>query len=142
MWSGFTGRELERPRRVISNFEQQNPNVNVDSVGGVNDDKIVAAIRGGNAPDVTLSFTPTTSAPSARSGAWIDLSRTSSATTSTSTSFPQAVQDYTEYKGTRCAMPLLADVYGLYYNKDMLDAGRASSRRRRRSPSSTRTRRS
>ena len=30
------------------------------------------------------------------------------------------VRDYTEFNGTRCAMPMLADVYGLYYNKDLL----------------------
>ena len=39
-----------------------------------------------------------------------------------STTSRQAVQDYTEYQGDRCAMPLLADDYGLYYNKDMFDA--------------------
>ena len=32
------------------------------------------------------------------------------------------MKSYTEYKGTRCAMPMLADVYGLYYNKDLLQA--------------------
>ncbi len=32
------------------------------------------------------------------------------------------VRGYTEYEGTRCAMPMLADVYGLYYNKDLLAA--------------------
>ena len=31
--------------------------------------------------------------------------------------FPQAVQTYTQYKGKRCALPMLADTYGLYYNK-------------------------
>jgi multiple sugar transport system substrate-binding protein len=33
--------------------------------------------------------------------------------------FPQAVQTYTEYQGKRCALPMLADTYGLYYNKDL-----------------------
>ena len=31
--------------------------------------------------------------------------------------FPAATMYYTQYKGTRCALPLLADVYGFYYNK-------------------------
>ena len=35
------------------------PNIHVKVVGGISDDKIVAAIRGGNAPDVAHSFTPT-----------------------------------------------------------------------------------
>jgi multiple sugar transport system substrate-binding protein len=29
------------------------------------------------------------------------------------------VQTYTQYKGKRCALPMLADTYGLYYNKDL-----------------------
>ena len=33
--------------------------------------------------------------------------------------FPQASQYYTQYKGKRCALPLLADVYGFYYNKTL-----------------------
>src|SRR6202008_2198900 len=31
--------------------------------------------------------------------------------------FPKATMYYTQYNGTRCALPLLADTYGLYYNK-------------------------
>jgi multiple sugar transport system substrate-binding protein len=30
------------------------------------------------------------------------------------------VKDYTEYQGKRCAMPMLSDTYGLYYNKTLL----------------------
>ena len=41
--------------------------------------------------------------------------------------FPQASQYYTQYKGMRCALPLLADVYGLYYNKTMLKAAGLTS---------------
>ena len=31
--------------------------------------------------------------------------------------FPASTRYYTQYKGKRCALPLLADVYGFYYNK-------------------------
>ena len=30
--------------------------------------------------------------------------------------------DYTQYEGNQCALPLLSDAYGLYYNKDMFAA--------------------
>ena len=33
---------------------------------------------------------------------------------------PSAVRDYTQFQGKRCALPVLADVYGLYYNKALL----------------------
>src|SRR5215216_6846672 len=36
--------------------------------------------------------------------------------------FPASTREYTEYKGYRCALPLLADVYGFYYNKKLLAA--------------------
>ena len=122
MWSGFTGRELDVLDGIISNFEQQNPNVSVDSVGSVNDDKIVAALRGGNAPDVTLSFSTDNTGAFCSSGGWIDLTPYIERDDVAIDDFPQAVQDYTQYQGNRCAMPLLADVYGLYYNQDMFDA--------------------
>ncbi len=31
--------------------------------------------------------------------------------------FPPATRYYTQYAGKQCALPLLADDYGLYYNK-------------------------
>lgn len=33
--------------------------------------------------------------------------------------FPRTLLDYTRYEGTQCALPLLADAFGLYYNKDV-----------------------
>ena len=113
-----------RLRQHDQDFESC-PNVHVDSVEGVNNDKIVAAIHGGDAPDVALSFCVR------RHGAfwWLQrldrfARRTSTGTTSASTRSRRQSCTYAEYNGTRCAMPLLADVYGLYYNKDLFQAGR------------------
>ncbi|HCU51588.1 MAG TPA: ABC transporter substrate-binding protein, partial [Micromonosporaceae bacterium] len=40
---------------------------------------------------------------------------------------PAAVRSYTEFRGKRCTMPLLADTFALYYNKKLLaDAGFAA----------------
>jgi multiple sugar transport system substrate-binding protein len=36
--------------------------------------------------------------------------------------FPPAPRYYTQYEGKRCALPLLADDYGLYYNKKLFKA--------------------
>jgi multiple sugar transport system substrate-binding protein len=119
-WSGFTSRELRLLNGVIADFEKKFPNVTVNSVGGINDDKITAAIRGGNAPDVALSFSSDNTGAFCSSGAWIDLQPYIDRDHVDIGAFPKAVQQYTEYQGTRCAMPLLADDYGLYYNKDLL----------------------
>src|SRR4051794_6737008 len=50
-WVGFTQRELKVIKRVVKGFEAKHPGVHVKVVGGINDDKIVAAIRGGRAAD-------------------------------------------------------------------------------------------
>jgi len=38
------------------------------------------------------------------------------------TTFPAPQLAYTQYDGNQCALPLLSDAYGLYYNKKMLAA--------------------
>ena len=121
VWSGFTPgeREIAAFDSVIKDFEKLHPNVDVNSVAGINDDKIVAAIRGGNAPDVALSFSSDNTGAFCGSGAWINLQPYIDRDHVDISQFPAAVRSYTEYSGTRCAMPLLADVYGLYYNKDL-----------------------
>src|SRR3954470_2026340 len=50
-WVGFTQRELKVIKKVVKGFEAKHPGIHVKVVGGINDDKIVAAIRGGRAAD-------------------------------------------------------------------------------------------
>jgi multiple sugar transport system substrate-binding protein len=57
LWVGFTQRELRVFKDTVKGFESANPGVKVRVVGGINDDKIIAASRGGKAPDVAQSFT-------------------------------------------------------------------------------------
>jgi multiple sugar transport system substrate-binding protein len=93
-------------------------------VGDQTDDRITNAIRGGDAPDVVSSFTTDSVGQWCRSGAWQDLAPYIGKDRLDLGQFPKAVQEYTQYKGTRCAMPLLADTYGLYYNKALMKGGR------------------
>src|SRR5262249_20067583 len=118
VWSGFTPgeREIGGFDSVIADFEKLHPNVDVKSVAGVHDEKDVGAIRGGNAPNVALSFSSDNTGTFCSSGAFIDLQPYIDRDKVDINAFPKAVQEYTEYQGTRCSMPLLADVYGLYYN--------------------------
>src|SRR3712207_8131013 len=39
-----------------------------------------------------------------------------------SKTFPKPLLEYTQFEGKRCALPILNDAYGLYYNKDMFKA--------------------
>jgi multiple sugar transport system substrate-binding protein len=120
-WTGFTSRELGVMKSVVADFEKSHPNIHVKVVGGISDDKIVAAIRGGNAPDVAHSFDAGAyTGAYCSNGAWIDLADYMKRDGLSDTIFPEVPRQYSQYNGTRCALPMLADVYGLYYNKDLL----------------------
>jgi multiple sugar transport system substrate-binding protein len=120
IWTPFVNPELVTFKKVVSDFERANPGMHVKVVGGINDDKIVAAIRGGNAPDVAQSFTSDNTGAFCPSGAWVDLGPYMKQDGIKDTIFPKASRDYTEFEGKRCALPMLADTYGLYYNKTLL----------------------
>jgi multiple sugar transport system substrate-binding protein len=119
-WTGFTDRELGVMKDVVADFEQAHPKIHVKVVGGISDDKIVAAIRGGNAPDVAHSFDAGAFAGAyCGNGAWIDLADYMERDDISEDLFPAVTQKYSKFEGTRCSLPMLADAYGLYYNKDM-----------------------
>jgi multiple sugar transport system substrate-binding protein len=120
LWVGFTDRELSVFKNAVKDFEALNPGVKVRVVGGISDDKIIAASRGGNAPDVAQSFTADNSGAFCGSGAWVDLKPYLERDKISDSIFPPAPRSYTQFKGTRCALPMLADAQGLYYNEDLL----------------------
>jgi multiple sugar transport system substrate-binding protein len=122
IWVGWSARELKAFKSIVAEYDKKHPDVNVKVVGGINDDKITAAIRSGNVPDVVSSFTSANVGSYCKSGAWIDLKPFLSKDHLDVNVFPKTSQYYTQYNGKRCALPLLADVYGLYYNKKMFKA--------------------
>ena len=120
IWTPFVDPELKTFKAVVADFEKAHPSIHVKVVGGTNDDKIVAAIRGGNAPDVAQSFSSDNTGAFCPSGAWIDLGPYMKDDGVDDSIFPEAPRDYSKFEGTRCALPMLADTYGLYYNKALL----------------------
>ena len=122
VWVGWSARELGVFKQVVAEYDKAHPNVTVDVAGSINDNKIVAAIRAGNAPDVVSSFNSYNVGTYCSSGGWIDLGPLMKQSGIQASSFPAASQYYTQYNGTRCALPLLADDYGLYYNKALFKA--------------------
>ena len=124
IWVGWSaGHELTEFKKVVAEYDQKHADVNVKVVGGINDDKILAAIRSGNVPDVVSSFTSSNVGIYCPSGGWIDLDPLLKQDKIDVNIFPATSRYYTQYKGTRCALPLLADSTGLYYNKALLQEG-------------------
>src|SRR5262245_50131868 len=95
LWNGFTNRELGVVQKAVDAFHQEHPNITVKVVGGINDDKIIAAIRGGNSPDVAQSFTADNTGAFCSSGGWIDLKPYMQKDHIDASAFPKAVQYYT-----------------------------------------------
>jgi multiple sugar transport system substrate-binding protein len=117
LWVGFSERELGVVKSAVADFEKSHPSIKVKVVGSISDDKIIASIRGGNSPDLAQSFTADNTGAFCNSGGWIDLKPYLQRDKIDESMFGATSAEYTKYKDTRCALPMLADVYGLYYNK-------------------------
>ena len=69
-WSAYTARELKDYQQAFVGFHKKYPWITVKGTGNIQDDKISAAIAGGNAPDALLSFSPNNTGKFCSSGAW------------------------------------------------------------------------
>jgi multiple sugar transport system substrate-binding protein len=119
IWVGFGSatHELRVFKQVAAEYDRNHPEVTVKVVGDITDTKITAAIRSGTAPDVVSSFNSYNVGTYCSTGGWIDLGPLLKQSHIDPSIFPAAPRYYTQFKGKRCALPMLADVYGLYYNK-------------------------
>ena len=123
VWSDFSARELGVVTAGLKKATQKYPWLTVKHVGSKNDQDIQRAINGGTPPDVALSFTPDNAARYCDTGAWQDLNPyLTSSKVDKNKVWPEGVFSYTSFEGKQCALPMLTDAYGLYYNKDLLAA--------------------
>src|SRR5947209_6715320 len=113
IWVGWSaGNELTSFKALAAEYDKAHPDVTVSVVGNISDDKIVAAIRSGNAPDVASSFNSYNVGVYCGTGGWIDLAPLMKQSGISADVIPGAPRYYTQYHGKRCALPLLADAYG------------------------------
>ena len=119
VWLPFTARELGVMKHVVAEYDAKHTDVKVDVSGNIDTTKIVAAIRSGDAPDIAMDFESANVGTYCSSGAFVDLAPYLKRDHVDVRIFPAAARYYTQYQGKRCALPLLADVAGLYYNKTL-----------------------
>lgn len=121
-WHGWSApAEVKAIQANIDRFEKEHPNIKVKVVGNINDDKLNQALRAGGSsgPDVVSSFTTSNIGKFCSSGAFADLEPfIEKSKLDLDKIIPKPMLEYTQFEGKRCAMPLLGDAYGLYYNKD------------------------
>jgi multiple sugar transport system substrate-binding protein len=116
-WHFFSDREADAIQQVVNRFEAKFPKIKVVVKAGQDDDKTTQAIAAGQGPDVALSGSTDNVGKFCSTGAWRNLNPYLARDHVKVSDIPPLVQQYTEYQDRRCAMPLLADAYGLYYNK-------------------------
>jgi multiple sugar transport system substrate-binding protein len=121
-WHFFSDREAKVIQSVVDDFEKKNPKIKVEVHAGQDDEKLRKAIATGSKVDVGLSYSTDIVGNFCSTGAFRSLNKVIERDGVDMSQFSPTVKSYTEFKGTRCAMPMLADVYGLYYNKKLLQA--------------------
>ena len=117
VWLPFTARELGVVKRVIAEYDARHAGVTIEVSGNIDTTKIVSAIRADEAPDLAMDFESANIGTYCSSRAFLDLAPYLARDHVDVNIFPAAARYYTQYKDKRCALPLLADVAGLYYNK-------------------------
>ncbi|MEZ0071002.1 ABC transporter substrate-binding protein [Planotetraspora sp. GP83] len=121
-WHGFSAdNELKAFTDTLAGFKQKYPWITVNATKAIQDDQILQSVRGGNPPDVALSFTTDSVAQFCKANIFQDLNPYLAASKIDADKlFPKVIAQYTQYQGKRCVMPMLADAYGLYYNKKLM----------------------
>ncbi|MBM2617244.1 ABC transporter substrate-binding protein [Actinoplanes sp. LDG1-06] len=119
LWHFFTEREADAIDQVVKDFEAAHPKIKVTVKSGQDDSKVTQAIGAGNGPDVGLSYSTDVVGKFCASGAWVDLKQYIDRDKVDLNQLNATTRSYTEYQGKRCAMPFLADAYGMFYNKDL-----------------------
>ena len=125
-WSPFGGDSLKWDQWRVGEFEKANPGVKVNLVatpaGGVNTGKLLAAIAGGDAPDIALSDNASAAYSFAANGTAIpwDMSKI---TLKIADMLP-GMQEVTQIDGKTYLLPQDSNVIMLYMNKKTFaDAG-------------------
>ena len=122
VYSKFTDREYGVVTAGLNKLKAKFPNIEIKHEGNQDDDKLTQSIRGGNPPDVAISFYTDNLGAWCSTGSFQDLKPFIDRDKIDLNQIPDAVRNYTEYQGKRCALPMLADVYGMYYNTGMFAA--------------------
>jgi multiple sugar transport system substrate-binding protein len=119
--SFFTDREKGIVDAVLADFHAKYPWITVKHTGGQSTDTQIQAIRGNNAPDLVL-YQQAEGVPAlCSSGTFIPIQAYMDRDKISDDMFTAATKDYTTWNGKRCGLPMLSDVYALFYDKAALE---------------------
>ena len=121
-WVGLVGDELEVIKAVVSDFEAANPEIRVNVEGDVGDERILAAMRIGRGPNVVSTSESVNVAAYWADGGLLDLVPWMARDRVDPGQFLAPTNAYTSSGGKRWSLPMLADSYGLYYDRSRFAA--------------------
>jgi multiple sugar transport system substrate-binding protein len=122
LWHFFTDREAAAIESVVGDFEKANPDVKVEIHAGQDDEKLAKKLATGTDIDVAISGSTDSVGLFCSSGSFRDLDPVIKRDGVDMSQFTDVAKAYTAFDGKQCALPMLADAYGLYYNTDLLQA--------------------
>ncbi|MDQ2838262.1 MAG: extracellular solute-binding protein [Actinomycetota bacterium] len=112
--------EVKAFKDDLAGLHTKYPWLTVKFVPGKDDAAFAKAVAAGDPPDVFISTAPDYVGQFCHNGTVLDMNPyLKLANIDVSKTFPAASSVYTQYQGKQCALPLLTDAYGLYYNKTM-----------------------
>ena len=121
-WVGLVGDELEVIKEVVSDFEVANPEIRVNVEGDVGDERILAAMRIGRGPNVVSTSESVNVSAYWADGGLLDLAPWMARDHVDPGQFLAPTNAYTSSGGKRWSLPMLADAYGLYFDRSRFAA--------------------
>jgi diguanylate cyclase (GGDEF)-like protein/PAS domain S-box-containing protein len=121
-WLGHRDAELDVIKEVLADFEVANPEIRVNVVGDVGDEQILSAVRAGRAPNVISTSESDQFAAYWSDGLLLDLGPYLAHDHIDSGQFLGPTNVYTSAAGKRWSLPMLADAYGLFYDRAGFEA--------------------
>ena len=125
IWVGWSARELNEFKKVVAEYDAKNATSASRWSARSTTTRSPPRSARGTCPTSSARSRRRTSASTARRAAGSTSRRYLKRDKISPTLFPATTRYYTQYAGTRCALPLLADAYGFYYNKAALQEGGA-----------------
>jgi len=119
-WVNHSGHELDVIKSVVIDFEERNPGLKVNVVGGMDSERIVAALRASEVPSAVLAFAPGDFGSYSTPDGMTDLTPYMERDGTDAGAFTDATQSSTQFEGRRWALPVLANAFGVYGNAALL----------------------
>jgi multiple sugar transport system substrate-binding protein len=121
VWIPFGSAEAPAVQAVIDDFAAMHPELTIEVSTDVGDQAILDGLRTGDSPDVAVSWESSNMGLFCQPGGFEDLGPWLERDGVDMANFAEATLSYTQFNGVRCALPLLADAYGLYYNQALFE---------------------